>query len=369
MMPSTRTVRSLALLSLPLLSLAAGCGVRPSNAQTAPPAKAAPAVAVRTVTVANQTLPRTMTLTGSLTAHRESDVAADVTGKVAAVFVERGTRVKAGQPLVRLDRRTAALMEVEASSAASASESQAALAQTECARAEKLFADGAINQAENDRAQAQCRTAISSAHAARARRQMAGKTLGDLIIKAPFAGTVADRFVNPGEYVRPDSKVAEVVVLDTLRLELAVPENALASFGVGAEVAFKVAAFPEETFTGKVRFVGATVRRATRDLLVEAVVDNRDERLRPGMFAIAEVKLGEVQMPVVPQGALRSDERAGTDRVLIVQRGVLEERLVHTGSRQGQNVAIQAGLKAGEQVVLSPAASLRDGLAVTQVTR
>jgi membrane fusion protein, multidrug efflux system len=118
-----------------------------------------------------------------------------------------------------------------------------------------------------------------------------------------------------------------------------------------------------------VRFVGATVRRATRDLLVEAVVLNKDERLRPGMFAVAEVKLGEVQWPVVPQGALRTDERAGTDRVMVVSNGLIEERLVHTGQRSGDLVAIQSGLKAGEHVVLAPAATLRDGLSVNAVTQ
>ena len=352
------------------LTFVAGCGVRASNAQ-APAPKPAPPVAVKTTTVATAALPRTMTLTGTLTANRESGVAADVTGKVAEVYVERGSRVRAGAPLVRLDRRQADLLEAEATSQAAAMESQAALAQSECARSERLFADGAINQAEFDRSQAQCKAAVSSAHAARMRRQMAGKTVGDLVIKAPFAGIVADRFVNPGEYVRPDSKVASVVVLETLRLELAVPENALSAFGVGAQVAFKVAAFPEETFTGKVRFVGATVRRATRDLLVEAVVVNKDERLRPGMFAVADVRLGEVTMPVVPKGALRIDEQAGTDRVLVVDGGRVEERLVHTGPARGELIAgmvpILAGLKAGERVVLSPDPALRDGAIVKHV--
>lgn len=360
----------LALGSLAVISaLLAGCVPTSSAQSPSPAAKSPPPVVVQTATVTTRSLPRNMTLTGTLIANRESGVAADVMGKVAEVYVERGSRVRAGAPLVRLDRRQAELVEAEASSQAAAVESQAALAQSECARAEKLFADGAINQAELDRSQAQCKVAISSAHAARVRRQLAGKTLGDLVIKAPFDGLVADRFVNPGEYVRPESKVAAVVVLNPLRLELAVPENVLAAFGVGAEVVFKVAAYPQETFTGKVRFVGATVRRATRDLLVEAVVPNRDERLRPGMFAVAEIKLGEVTVPVVPKGALRTDDRAGNDRVLVVDRGLVEERLVQTGVTGGplaaaDLIAIVSGLKPGERVVLSPQASLRDGAAV-----
>jgi membrane fusion protein (multidrug efflux system) len=358
----TRFIFALALASL---TAAAGCGIRPSKAE-AQRRETDPAVSVATAPVATRQLPRTVTLTGTLTANRESGVAADVMGKVAATFVERGSRVAKGAPLVRLDRRQAALMAEEARSQAAAAETQRALAQADCGRADKLYAQGAINEAEHDRVRTQCQATTFAASAADARQQLAGKTLGDLVVKAPFAGVVADRFVTAGEYVRPESKVATVVQLDPLRLELSVPENALAKLGVGAEVRFRVAAFPEETFAGRVRFVGASVRRATRDLLVEAVVANKGERLRPGMFAVAEVELGAVELPVVPRGALRTDERAGTDRVFVVDAGRLQERLVHVGAPAGDAVAILAGLKAGERIVLSPAANLRDGLRVLQ---
>ena len=165
--------------------------------------------------------------------------------------------------------------------------------------------------------------------------------------------------------MRPDSRVATVVSLNPLRLELSVPESALGGFGVGAEVKFKVAAFPEETFAGRVRFVGATVRRATRDLLVEAVVPNAGERLRPGMFAVAEVKLGEVVLPVVPKSAVRSDERAGTDRVFVVRDGRLEERLVHKGPAAAPTWSPSTpACAAGERVVTEATPALRDGLRV-----
>jgi membrane fusion protein, multidrug efflux system len=363
----TRSSSFLTLVPLLMLPVAAGCGMRAKaepSATPAQPAAAEAAVAVTTAPVVTESLPRTLTLTGTLIANRESAVAADVSGKVAEVFVERGSRVRAGAPLIQLDRRQATLVDDEARSQAAAVEAQAALARSECARAEKLFADGAINQAEFDRSKAQCQATAQSAQAAQARSQLAGKTLTDLVVRAPFAGVIADRFINPGEYVRPDSRVASVVQLHPLRLELSVPEHALAAFGVGAEVAFTVAAWPGQTFTGKVRFGGATVRRATRDLLVEAVVDNKDERLRPGMFAVAQVKLGEQPTPVVPRGALRTDERAGTDRLYVVRQGKVEERLVHTGTIAGDRVAIQSGVQPGEHVVLAPSPAVRDGVRV-----
>src|SRR4051812_19720993 len=99
--------RSLALIALPALALA-GCEIRSSSAQGRA-AGSDPVASVATAPVATRAVPRSITLTGTLTANKESGVAADVMGKVSAVFVERGSRVKAGAPLVRLDRRQAAL--------------------------------------------------------------------------------------------------------------------------------------------------------------------------------------------------------------------------------------------------------------------
>src|SRR4051812_41436604 len=110
----TRSLSRPSLLALALVTLPAlgACEVATSNAQTRP-APTEPGVTVTTAAVATRALPRTLTLTGTLTASRESAVAADITGKVAETYVERGSRVRAGAPLVRLDRRQAALMEAE----------------------------------------------------------------------------------------------------------------------------------------------------------------------------------------------------------------------------------------------------------------
>jgi membrane fusion protein (multidrug efflux system) len=291
-------------------------------------------------------------------------VAADTAGKVAAVNVERGSRVRAGATLVVIDQRQARLMADEARTQIASARTRSALAQAECDRGQRLFELGALNRAEYDRRRAQCDDAAISVSAADIRQELAHKNLADALVKAPFDGIVADRFVNPGEYVRADSKVASVVQLDPLRLELSVPEEALSAFGGEAEVHFQVAAWPDDVFTGRVRYLGATVRRSTRDLLVEALVPNPDQRLRPGMFAIAQVVLGQIELPVVPQGSLRGDDENGTQRVFVVKDGRVEERLVQIGAAADGFVPIRAGLTSGERIVLSPSPELRDGVAV-----
>jgi len=179
--------------------------------------------------------------------------------------------------------------------------------------------------------------------------------------RAPFAGVISERLINPGEYVRPDSRVATLVQLDPLRLELSVPEAAVGSCAAGTEVRFRVAAFPGQVFVGRVQYVGASLRPNTRDLLVEAVVPNADQRLRPGMFAVAEVTLEEVLLPAVPGTAIRSDAELATDRVFVVAGGVIEERLVQLGPSLGDRVAIRSGLREGERFVLAQTPDLADG--------
>lgn len=344
-----------------------GCSVPASSAASSAPARAEPIVRVATAAVTERSVARTLSLTGTLTANRESGVAADANGKVAATLVERGSVVRKGAPLVRLDRRSAQLAASEAHAQSLAAQAQATLARSECQRAETLFAAQAINRAEYDRTRAQCEAAGQAAAAAHARQGLASKTLGDLIVRAPFAGVVADRFVNEGEYVRPDTRVATVVELDRLRLELAVPEQALGSFASGADVQFTVAAFPGQTFRGRVRYVGAQVRRATRDLLVEAAVDNADGKLRPGMFAVAEIPVGNVPALVVPASAVRRGEHGAADRVFVVVDGHAQERLVRLGRMnvpEADWLPVLDGVRGGEPVVVSPPADLKDGVRV-----
>lgn len=346
------------LSALPLL----GRATPSSHAHELPASEAPLAPTIDTAQL--QRVPNHLLLTGTLKAHRESAVAADTTGKVLSVAVDRGSSVAPGDVLVQIDRRQAQLAAAEAGTGVAAARTRSTLAQTECERAQRLFSSRVISQAEYDSAQAHCDDAAIAVETAGVRSELASKTLGDLAIRAPFAGVVAEKLVSAGESVRPDTRVATLVQLDPLRLELAVPEAVIESCSKGAEVSFRVAAFGDEVFTGRVEYVGATVRPNSRDLIVEALVANPAQRLRPGMFAVAEVLTGDELLPLVPSSAVRSEADLGTDRLFVVNDGKLEERLVQLGPLSGGGVAIRAGLRAGERYVVTQSPELADGLRV-----
>jgi RND family efflux transporter MFP subunit len=277
-------------------------------------------------------------------------------------MVERGSYVAKGAPIAQLDVRSATLSAAEADANLETSRTQRAQAEADCARFARLLEKGAISQAEFDRQTSACKTSITTAAAAGSRAELAKQTLGDATIRAPFPGLVAERYVSVGEYVRADSKVAHLIDIDPLRLELTLPEKNLGAVSKGQHVQFEVAAFPKQSFSGVVHYIGPAVRAATRDLVFEAVVDNKDKLLRPGLFATARLDAGTQKVAVVPKAALRQDGE--TFRVFAVVNQHIEERVVQTGPTVGDGIAIFKGVVAGDKIVEHPTEAIVDGLDV-----
>jgi membrane fusion protein (multidrug efflux system) len=345
-----------------------GCS-KPSSAATSTAmatagaaSSAAPDVRVQTAAVTSRPVPRYLSVTGQLKSGRETDLAANANGRVTATLVERGSQVKAGDVLAQLDMRAAALSAAEARAQADTAAASADNAKTECDRTRALVASGALGRAELDRMDGQCKTSALAVHAAQARSNLAAQNVGDGVIRAPFAGVVAERYVDVGEFVHQDSKVVTLVDLSALRLELTIPEGSIAAAVPGAKVMFSVAGYPDRTFSSTLAFVGASVRPTTRDVVAEAKVDATDALLRPGMFASGRLASGQDQMPVVPKSAVVV--RDGKPNAFVSVGGRIEQRLVQLGEPSGDDVSITRGLADGEIVVLSPSDTLRNGVRV-----
>lgn len=337
-----------ALFAITLASLfALGCSNPLGGAEPAAPV--APTVNASTADVVLGAVPRYALTTGTLVAPDEADVASEIGGKVARTFVEVGTIVKKGDPLVALDDRTLRYQADEASARRDASEAQVALATTECERAAKLAAIGGVSAAERERADMQCTAASKDLQAANARMSSLTQNVSNAQIRAPFDGVVAERMVSVGEYVTPGRTVARVVAQDPLTLSLSVPEREAGKVKLGQVVHFEVAAFPGETFTATLDRAGPQLRDRTRDRVVESVVPNPEGRLIPGSFAVGRIAVGEVQGLLVPAAAVV--QRAGDAHLFAVVDGEIVERIVEVGETVGDKVEIVVGVSAGEKVV------------------
>lgn len=319
-------------------------------------------IRVQTVVVGIEPMPELLTVTGTLRASQESDVAANASGKVTATFVERGQKVKAGDTLAILDAKGAQLTASAAAAQTGLANAQFEQAKKECDRVKSLFQNGAISQAEYDRTTTQCQSTQWSAAAAVAQQQSAQKVVGDAVIRAPFAGVVGERSVSVGQYVQANTKVVSLFNADPLRLELTIPEVNIASVKPDMPVEFTVASFGDSAFHGAVKFISPNVRPTTRDLVIEAVCPNPDSKLMPGMFAVAQLAVGSRPMTTVPESAIKKDETAS--RVFAVIEDRVQERIVQTGATRNGKVAIVSGIKQGEHIVATPGADVHDGVRV-----
>jgi membrane fusion protein, multidrug efflux system len=371
-----------------------------AGANGAPVAMEAAAVAVTSVTAATQPVAGFMSVSGTLTAEDDAEVAAEVAGRVVATPAERGQRVDSGADLIHIAAADAEAQATEAQANAAQIEARLGiangatfdvervpevanaraayeLARMDFERAETLQRRQLISQSEFDQRSAQkaaserqydvARNSAAQQYqsliAARARAAMARKALADTVVRAPFTGVVGERFVSVGDYVNRGTKVVSVLRIDPLRVQLTVTEQDVAALAVGRTVTFDVDAYPGESFTGQVRYISPAVVADTRALTVEAVVPNPNGRLKPGFFATARIERSErTPRLLVPEAAVRTVN--GTARLFVVDGDRAKERVVTVGEVVAGQIEVTTGLTAGERVVTSGVNALVDGVRV-----
>jgi membrane fusion protein, multidrug efflux system len=128
------------------------------------------------------------------------------------------------------------------------------------------------------------------------------------------------------------------------------------------KVSFDVSAYPNQRFSGSVRYVGPSLRRAGRDLVIEAVVPNSDRKLYPGMFATARIAIGAETKPVIPASALSGNGRSR--RAFVVQEKRLQERVVLVGEPVDNGFTVLSGVNVGEHVAARTGGDVKDGARV-----
>ena len=391
---------SLPLLAL-ILSLSVGAAACSSNtsAEEAPTAVVDP-VAIETVTVESRPIDRFIRVTGSLLADEQAEVSAESGGRVVATPVERGSRVETGTVLVRVSpaEASAQLQEAEANAAqiearlglqpgssfdpmvvpdVMNAKASLDLAEAEFGRMQTLLEQKVVSQSEFDQrrtqveaarqqyqvAQNSARQSYRSLQGARARLALAAKTVADTSVKAPFPGIVAERLVSVGDYVTRGTRVATVVKIDPLRVELTIPEQAVSLVSVGQAVRLTVDAYPGEVFDATVRFVSPSVRADQRALTIEAIAPNRSGRLKPGLFTSASIQQPQ-SAPALLAPLTAVETISGTSRVYVIKDGKVEERIVTTGDRVGDRIEITSGISAGDVIASDPRGRLTDGASV-----
>jgi multidrug efflux pump subunit AcrA (membrane-fusion protein) len=272
-------------------------------------------------------------------------------------------------------------------------QAMARLAAADAKRYENLVASGDVSRSAFDKAHTQQETADAQANAARqqyeaalngarqgfgavesaqaglaaARAQLAQaeKGLADTTIRAPFDGNITARPVAAGEYVGFNNKIATIVRMGSLKLQLQTPEQRASQAKIGMPVVARVSAYPNREFTGKVTAIDASVDPTSRVFIVEARFDNGSSDLRPGMFAKARVLLpGGENAVFVPRSAILRDKTTDSNQVFAIENGKARLRVVVVGDADDGQVRIASGLTGNETVAVNHLSELFDGAAV-----
>jgi RND family efflux transporter MFP subunit len=304
----------------------------------------------------------TVKTTGTLVPERHADLHALVSGKIAELPVDVGSRVRQGDLLfkVRTVDYALALQRAEANLTGAEVAVSAALREKE--RLDNLFAEGSATDQMRDQAATDYDRALAAREQAGAARDQAKQALEDCTLRAPYDGVVTARFLEPGEYVGPGDRVLEIMDLSLLHAELELPERYAGLIPLGSAVSLGLQ-HRGSVIEGEVSRIHPTIDTRTRTFVVEVEVDNSDGALQAGLFCSASFPLpAQVDQLAVRGDALVRDE--GRTTVWIVEEGVVSSREVVEGPAIDGWVLVRSGLAPGDVVVIEGSGGLIEGGAV-----
>jgi len=294
---------------------------------------------------------------GSLRAVRGVDVTTEIAGLVRSVNFKSGQEVKAGAVLVQLnaDSDISQLHSLQAA---------ADLAETVLHRDQQQLAADVIAKAQVD---------FDNADLKSKRAQVAGQqaVIAKKTIRAPFAGRLGITLVNPGQYLNPGDKVVSLQTIDPIYADFYLPQQQISGISIGQKVTVTNDAYTGQAFVGKITATDSKVDTNTRNVQIEATIQNAKHELLPGMFARAAVDSGERRAYLtLPQTAITYNPYGAT--VFVAEGGGATDKsgnatlharqvFVTTGATRGDQVAIVKGIEAGTLVVTSGQLKLKNG--------
>ena len=316
-----------------------------------------PPEAVTTVVTKVEHWSSSLSAIGSVSAVHGVTVSADLPGIVQRIEFTSGRSVRAGQVLVRLDTS-------QERAQLAAAEAQRNLTKLNLERARQLLAKEVIAQAEFDRITAEAKQAEAGVGQIRA-------TIERKTIRAPFAGVLGIRQINLGQYLNAGDAVVPLQSMDPVYVDFSLPQQDVASLKVGAAV--RVSA--ESTVisnSARITAINSVVDEATRNVQVQATLENPHGRLRPGMFVEIEASFGQGSSVIALPASAVSYAPYGNSVYVVSQiKGPggkpylgVQQRFVKLGAGRGDQVSVVSGLEPGEQVVSSGAFKLRSGASI-----
>ncbi len=321
--------------------------------------KPPPPTSINIATAKSETIPNLLAAVGDLAAVHQVNVTSDVNGRITEIMFTAGASVKAGTPLLQMfdGPEQADLASFKA---------QSTMAQLSLDRAKQLASRQFGPQATVDQAQ----SSFDQANAGIARTEA---VISQKLVRAPFDGELGVRKVEVGQYLTAGTQIVSLTDLSVLYANFTVTEKDSGALKVGQVVRIAVDAYPGRTFEGKITTIEPQIAADTRNIRVQATIQNPDRILKPGMFATTSVVLPD-KPPVITVPETAVDYTLYGDSVYLLGEKKTEDgktslivtrTFVQTGNRVDGRAEILKGLKDGDRVVAVGQLKLQSGSAVT----
>ncbi len=298
--------------------------------------------------------PLTVEALGTARANESIEVRPKISQTITKIEFEEGQFVAAGAILVRLE-------DAEARAAVASARATLLDSESKYKRTQELFQSDLVSES-------QVETSSARRDADRAALDAAEARLDNTVVRAPFAGRVGLRRVSLGSLVAPSTVITTLDDTDTIKLDFDVPETVLGLVATGLPVVARSAAWPDDTFEGRVESIDTRVDPVSRTLTIRALVPNAEHRLRPGMFLTVQLLRRDVTALMIPEQAIVPEQ--SQQFVLIVgDDGIVSKREVHVGRRRPGQVEIVDGVEEGEVVVVEGTQKAKPGSRVRVMQR
>ena len=298
-------------------------------------------------------LTRLLPLSGSLLPVVQATVKSKVGGEVEQLTVREGQDVREGDVIARLDTRNLQAQFDREAAAVDKARADLDLATLNREKNRTLLNQKYISQNTFEQTESAYAGSAANLKLAEAQARLAKINLDDTVVRAPFAGTVSRRLVQPGEKISPDASVVALVDLREMLLEAAIPAAEIPSVQIGQTARFTVSGFGSRKFEGKVQRINPVTSEGSRAITIYVAVPNPDRALKGGMFAQGELVLDKND-PVlsIPTGALKFE--AGVPMVYTLADGKIVRQQVTVGEQiEGSEfIEVRSGLKEGERAIV-----------------
>ncbi len=337
----------LSIIALAVAALMTACGQK-DKTNTAAPAgqdtqKAAPVVSV--ITAQAEDVDITNTFTSNIEPYAINNIVSQTAGRIVSINAEVGQRVSKGQLLAKMDDVNLAKTRM-----------QYVNDSTELSRLTELYNIGAVSQSDYDMA----RLALNVTK--KTYQNLAENTY----LRSPINGVVTARNYDKGDMYSMAQPIFVVQQIQPVKMLINVSESLFTHVNNGMEFDIEVDSYPDETFKGKVNLIYPTVSSATHTFPVEVISDNKDLRLRPGMFARVTANFGTNHHVVIPDIAVVKQMGSGEHFVYVLQPdNTVKYTLVELGKRLGNRYEIISGINEGDRIVTEGQVRLKDGVNVT----